>query len=426
MMENVILNEKLSRMCRKEGESSEEKRDIREWAFLFLGAAIGSGILLLPLQAGKVSLLTTFIAMVIGITGVYIGQSLMVRITSTTPNCLSYDASIEYHLGKKVGIILSVVYTIFIFTILVILGTGATTNFAAAIQYYGISHSNLQSHPMYVGVFLAFAILPVIFGERFLLSLIEKVVALKIVILVALIILFIPLWHSANIKRELSFSTVGLGHGVLELLPVIVFGVAFFTAIGSMVASLQRKYGKQGDEAIYKKGNMSNALALLLVGILMFIFISSTLFALTPASLGFAAQNNLTALAVIAKNSSGGFFSHFSILAGFVITVLAILTSFYAVVIGVVDSVISKLPKRIQGKKRSVTVGIFIILFLWIVLNINILACVIHVIAPLIVIFTFFLPVIAVYKSEKLKKYRNFVPILSILVGIIVLVASFM
>jgi len=59
-------------------------------------------------------------------------------------------------------------------------------------------------------------------------------------------------------------------------------------------------------------------------------------------------------------------------------------------------------------------------------LNINILACVIHVIAPLIVIFTFFLPVIAVYKSEKLKKYRNFVPILSILVGIIVLVASFM
>lgn len=422
----VELKNKNTGLLESIAKSKEERKEIREWSFLFLGAAIGSGILILPLQAGKVTLLATLIAMIIAIPGVYIGNSLMVKMNATTPKCNSYDSSIEFHLGKKVGYVLSLIYILLIFTILVIVGTSATSNFAAVLQYYGHMNSSIASFPIYIGIFLAIVILPLLFGQNFLLSLIEKIVALKIVILLILILMFIPLWHSENMHRVLSLSTNNLGSGILEMLPVLIFGVGYFTAIATMMSSLQKKYGEANIKLLCGKGNRSNMIALVLVGVLMFLFIGSSLFALSISSLDFAAKNNLTALSVIAKNSSSGLFSQFSIFIGFFISLLAILTSVYAVSVGVIDSVASRLPKRAQNYKKIITIVIFFVLFIWIALNINILSFIIHVIAPLIVIFTFFLPAVAVYKSKKLAQFRGIFPILSIIIGVVVLIASLM
>jgi len=408
-------------------EEQQVKKDIREWSFLFLGSAIGSGILLLPLQAGKVSLYTTFISMVIALIGTYIGQKLMIRMTSTTPNCTSYDSAIENHLGKVAGIILSIIFIIFLFTIVVILGTGATNNFAATIQHYNFVHTDLEKYPLYILACMVVMALPLLFGERFLLAMIEKVVAFKIVILAILIIMFIPLWRPENIHHYLSHAGtgIGLGAGVLVLLPVLIFGATFFPSIGSMSRFFKFHYPTDSNEAMFKKANKTNIIAMILLAIVLVLFISSTLFALTPQSLEYAGSHNLTALAVIGQSDSGGFLANFSILAGYVITILAILTSFYAVIIGVIDGVITRLPKSAKINKKVVIVVVFILLFLWIVLNLNILSFIIHVISPLIVIFVFFIPVIAIYVSPKLKQFRGALPIISLIVGVFLMIASF-
>ncbi|MCX5774062.1 MAG: hypothetical protein NTX05_05580 [Fusobacteria bacterium] len=405
----------------------QEKKEIREWSFLFLGSAIGSGIILLPLQAGKVSLLTTLISLVIGLVGTYFGQNLMIRMTSTTPNCKSYDHAIETHLGKVIGIGLSVIFIIFLFTLIVLLGTGVTTNFAAALEHYHIVNTNLERYPLYIMLILAIMALPLIFGEKFLLALIEKVVAFKVIILIVLIFIFIPLWHPDNIRYYLSLSAtgVGIGKGILVLLPVLIFGATFFPSIGSMGRFFKSNYPLDSDEETFKKANKTNINAMILLAIVLVVFITSTLFALTPSSLDFAAKNNLTALSVIGQSDSTGYIATFAIFAGYLITILALLTSFYAVIIGVIDGVMTRLPKKIRIKKLGVVLIVFVLLFLWIVLNLNILSFIIHVVAPLIVIFVFFIPVIAAYVSPRLKSYRGIIPLISLVIGIFLMIASF-
>ena len=399
--------------------------EIREWAFLFLGSAIGAGILFVPLQAAKVSIFATFLSIIVALIGAYCGHKLMIKMTATTPNCGSYDDAIEYHLGKTAGIILSTIFIIFLFSIIVVLGTGLNDNLAAMISFYDLTELNLSKYPLFIFILLALLATPLIIGERFLLAMIEKVVVVKVVILAILVLMFIPLWKMENIHHYLDFSLNGLGRGIFILLPVLIFGATFFPSIGSMSRYFQKVYPALDKTTLFKETNKTNAAAILMLAVVLIAFITSTLFALTPSSLSYAGEHNLSALAVIGKVASKGFFSSFCIFAGFLVTVLALMTSYYAVILGVIDGVVSRIPGVKHIPRKLVIIVIHLILWLWIYFDINILVFIEHVISPLIVIFVFLIPVIAVYSSKKIGSYKTKAAIICLIIGIFLLIASF-
>jgi serine transporter len=402
-----------------------KSKDTREWSFLFLGSAIGAGILFIPLQAGKVSIYSTFLTIIIALIGTYIGQKLMIRMIATAKNCASYDDAIEYHLGKYAGIGLSVVFLLFLFTIIVLLGTGVNDNLAAMLHYYKISGSGLRYNSIYTLILLACLSVPLIIGEKFLLAMIEKIVSFKIIILSILVFMFIPLWKAGNIHHYTNFSFSDVGMGLVILMPVLIFGATFFPSIGSMGRYFRTEYKDLNTEELYKATNKTNIYAMLMLSVVLIAFITSSLFALSPASLIYAGNHNLSALAVIGRTSSTGFFADFCIFAGYLITVLAILTSYYAVIIGLIDGIASRVPYADKINRKTIIILIHILLWIWIVKDINILYFIEKIISPLIVIYVFFIPFIAAYWSKKMGKHKHFISITCLLIGVFLMIASF-
>ncbi|HJO94770.1 MAG TPA: hypothetical protein QF753_15335 [Victivallales bacterium] len=408
-----------------ENKHKIKSKDTREWSFLFLGSAIGAGILFIPLQAGKVSIYSTLLTIIIALIGTYIGQKLMIKMIATTKNCSSYDDAIEYHLGKYGGVILSSIFLIFLFTIIVLLGTGVNDNLAAMLHYYKITGIGLQNNSIYTLILLACLSIPLIVGEKFLLSMIEKVVSFKIIILAILVFMFIPLWKSDNIHYYTYFSFEDIGMGLITLMPVLIFGATFFPSIGSMGRYFRTEYNNLNSDELYKVTNKTNIYAMLMLSVVLIAFITSSLFALNPSSLTYAGNHNLSALAVIGMTSSTGFFADFCIFAGYLITVLAILTSYYAVIIGLIDGIASRVPYADRINRKTIIILIHILLWVWIVRNINILIFIERIISPLIVIYVFFIPFIAAYWSKKMGKHKHFVSITCLIIGIFLMIASF-
>jgi serine transporter len=401
-------------------------KDTREWSFLFLGSALGAGILFLPLQAGKVSIYSTLLTIVVALIGTYIGQKLMIRMIVTTTECTSYDHAIGYHLGKYPGILLSCIFLIFLFSIMVLLGTGINNNFADMLRYYNVINiTALQKNPVYTLVLLACLAMPLIIGEKFLLSMLEKVVSFKIIILTILVFMFIPLWKSENIQHYTYFSFGDFGMGLVTLMPVLIFGATFFPSIGSMGRYFRTEYSDLNTEELYKVTNKTNIYAMILLFLVLVVFITSALFALSPGSLLYAGTHNLSALAVIGRGAPTGFFADYCVFAGYLITVLAILTSYYAVIIGLIDGIISRVPYADKINRKIIIVLIHFLLWVWIVKNINILVFIERIVSPLIVLYVFFIPFFAAYFSKKMGKHKHFVSITCFLIGLFLMIASF-
>lgn len=403
-----------------------KSKDTREWSFLFLGSALGAGILFIPIQAGKVSIYSTFLTIVISLTGTYIGQKLMVRMISTTDNCCSYDDAIGFHLGKYIGIGLSTVYLIFLFSIIVMFGAGINDNLAAMLHFYKISSTTLQYNKYYTLILLAVISVPLLIGEKFLLAMIEKVVSFKIFILIVLILMFIPLWKVSNFNHYTFFSLRDLGMGMVTLIPVLIFGATFFPSIGSMGRYFRTEYNITDKNQLFKVSNRTNLYAIIMLAVVLYSFITSALLALDPNSLTYAGVHNLSALAVIARTSSSGFFAKFCIFSGYLITVIAILTSYYAVIIGLIDGIVSRIKYASIINRKIIVIIIHFVLWIWIVRNINILLFIERILSPLIVIYVFFIPVIAAFSSKKMGKHNRLISFGCLAIGIFLMISSFL
>lgn len=399
------------------------QKEQREWTFIFLGAALGSGILFIPLQMGSVSLITALTAMIIGIFFVYIGNYLVAKITTFVPHNKGYDDALTLILGKHIGKGLSLLYLLFLFTVIVIYGEGMCSNTASLLEEYHLASITIATHPLYILLVLIILAIPLLLGERFLLKWMEKVVSLKIAILIILILLFIPLWKVSNMLYYFNLPTPNYMSSIGSLLPLIIFGASFFPAIGSMCRALEERYPKVSHQEKFYYVNRSVKRALITFTILLVLFILSALFALSPESLSYAIEHNLTALSIISQNGNGNFISMIAIFTGLLVSLLAILTSFYAIILGLIDALILMLPRKI-GKKRSIFL-IFIFLYGWITLKINILAFIYQVISPLILIYLFFLPSIAVFKIKESSILERISAIVSFLIGLMMLMVIY-
>ena len=221
----------------------------------------------------------------------------------------------------------------------------------------------------------------------------------------------VPQW-----KMDFLQQTVSLKQGletVFLALPVIVF--SFYHA--PVCSSFARAYQKEINDmhlCIHKTDKIHFRSSAALLCITLF-FVFSCVMAMTPEQLLYAREANLPTLSVLANRPGNRFFSTLAPIIAFV----AILTSFFGFFLGTVEVLNGLLARQFKYFKpgtllsvgRTHRISLMILAFTcWTagVGNWSVLAILEIIVAPMMAVLLFFLPVIAVYKVPRLQQYKSF------------------
>ncbi|HCR4037894.1 TPA: transporter, partial [Morganella morganii] len=102
------------------------------WVILCIGMAIGSGIVLMPIQIGLKGVWVFLFSILLSYPAIYLLQNLYLRTLSETKECDNYTGIITQYLGKNWGIALGIIYFLMLLT--------GILGYSLAITYDGASY----------------------------------------------------------------------------------------------------------------------------------------------------------------------------------------------------------------------------------------------------------------------------------------------
>jgi len=393
----------------QEGSSRWTSKDTA-WTLNLFGTAVGAGILFLPINAGIGGIWPLIIMTLL------IGPMTFLSHRGLSRFCLSTshptgnitDAATE-HFGQRVGKLITFGYFCAIFPILLIYGIAITNT----VGNFMLNELHLPTVPRaLLSITLICAMVAVIvLGEKPMLKVVKFLVYPLIIILLGLSVYLIPEWSLAQFHQSYSINEVG--KAIFLTIPVLVFAFNHSPAISSFTLSYKKHYS---DEEARQKTNAILKLnsGLLLVFVMFFVF--SCVLAMSPAEMAEAKAQNLPVLSVFANHDHNVLFSWLAS----IVAIIAIITSFFGHFLGtreglngiITQHLSSRMPKeKINHRKVNLFTVTFIILASWAVAyaNISIMNLIETVVAPIIAIILYIMPVIAVHKIPALAPYRKHV-----------------
>lgn len=394
------------------------------WMFSHIGTGIGAGLLYLPINAGMGGIWPLIIVFLLS------GPMVLLTHRSLTRFCLSSSFPdrditqiVHEHFGDRVGYWLMFVCFMSMFPVLLLYSVGIT-NVSISFMVNQL-HFDEPSRALVVFVLVVGMMTLFCGGEKYLLRLISVLVFPLTVVLMGVALYLIPQW-----KMDFLYHVVSWRQGleaVFLTFPVMVFSFYHAPVCSSFARSYQSK-SQDIHSCIRKTDKIHFRSSIILLGITLF-FVFSCIMAMTPEQLLQAKEDNLPTLSVLANQPGNIFFSTLAPIIAFI----AILTSFFGFFIGTIEVMNGLLT--LQAKKFKpgfvTSVGsvhkislLILALFCWIagVGNWSVLVILEVVVAPMMAILLFFLPVIALYKVALLKSYRNkYVDVFVFMMGILVM-----
>lgn len=368
------------------------------------GTAVGAGILFLPINAGiggfwPLVIITALIGPM-----TYLSHLGLARFvcSGSRPDADITEVVIE-HFGARAGKLITVLYFLSIYPIVLIYGVGITNT----VDSFMVNQLGMASPPRWLlsGVLVGALMGVMMAGERIMLMVTQWLVYPLVAILIFVSVYLIPGWNLSSVRE---MTPLGTAAGTIWLtLPVLVFSFSHAAAISQFAVSMRRNYGADGPakaEAILYRT------ALLLVGFVMF-FVFSCVLALSPAQLLEAKGQNLPILSYLANTHGSNFISYF----GPVVAFVAIASSFFGHYLGAAEGM--------KGLLRGVGVGhgaqgevnltrgvaLFIFLTTWgtAVINPSILGLIEVLAGPVIAAILYLMPMYAVSRVPALARYRG-------------------
>lgn len=375
------------------------------WTLTLFGTAVGAGILFLPINAGlggfwPLVLLTLLVAPM-----TYLSHLGLCRfmLASTKPGSTMTEVVTE-HFGAQAGKLITLLYFLAIYPILLIYGVGVTNTLDSFIQH----QLGVVALPRALLALMAISLLMLMMqiSEAWILKITTWLVYPLVMILAALSCYLIPYW-----RAELLYQIPTLAHfssTVWLTMPLLVFAFNHSPAISYFASAQQRRYGQQAD---YRARQILKRTAIILLLFVMF-FVFSTVLTLTPEALQLAKQQNLSILSFLANQHNAPLLSYL----GPIVALLAIVSSFFGhyqgaregfkglVALGISRST---QPAKQPHLDRGIT--IFFLLSLWgvAVLNPSILGMIESLSGPVIALILFIMPVYARYRVPALQRYLN-------------------
>ena len=395
------------------------------WMFSHVGTGIGAGLLYLPINAGIGGFWPLLLMALISGPMVYLTHRTLTRfcLASRHPGN-DFSAHVEDTFGSSVSKWLMLVCFLSMFPVLLLYTIGisnVTVSFLVNQLNWAEPSRSLIVLLLVVAMAVAF-----LGTEQRLLSLFRRMVFPLTIVLLGIAVYLIPQWRMDYLMQPVSLQK-GTETFLLAL-PVLVFSF-YHAPVCSAFARSYRQENPDLHACIRKTDSIHMRSALILLTITLF-FVFSCVMALTPEQLAQAKAENLPTLSVLANQPGNRFFSTITPLIAFV----AIMTSFFGFFLGVIELMNGLLSQGFQsfrpGKVVSAghvhRVSLFIVaLSCWVagVGNWSILGIMEAVVAPMMAIILFFLPIAGLYRVKQLQQYRKpFWDLFALGVGTLVIV----
>ncbi|KFA96761.1 MULTISPECIES: amino acid permease [Vibrio] len=398
------------------------------WIVMSIGMAIGAGIVFLPVQVGVMGLWVFLLSSVIGYPAMYLFQKLFINTLAESKECTDYPGVITGYLGKNWGMALGALYFIMLVIWVLVYSLAVTNDSASYLHSFGVTETKLSDN-----VFYGLALICVLSfigskGEKLLFKL-SGFMAVTVLSLVALMgVLLVARWDFNNIP---AVGNIGpMIKDAIITLPFTLTSILFIQSLSPMVISY-RSHEKSIEVARYKATRaMKIAFAILFV--IVFFFAVSFTFAISQDQAADAMNQNISALAIIAKYFPGSW----ATIAGIVINIFAVVTSFFGVFLafkeactGLAMNVILRKydESQVDAKLISKLVTVFIILLAWgaIAINAPILSFT-SICSPVFGLVGCLIPAYLVYQVPHLAKYKGMATNMIIVTGILLCISPFL
>lgn len=373
------------------------------WALGLFGTAVGAGILFLPINAGMSGFWPLIImTLIVGPMTYYAHRGLARFVLSSKNPGQDITYVVQEHFGVTGGRLITLLYFLAIYPILLIYGVGITNTVISFIENQ--MHMTAPSRAVVSFVLLAVMIGIMLLNERVILAVTNWLVYPLIAIIFGLSLYLIPQWNGAALAQV---PTTGEFLKTLWLtIPVLVFAFNHSPAISSCAVSHANHF-PEGDRDREVSRTLRQTAFMLVVFVMLFVF--SCVLALTPADLAEAKRQNISILSYLANHFDNPIISYFGPFVAF----LAIASSFFGHYLGAregLEGLVNQLlDKPIDPKKFQKISAVFFMITLWIVaiLNPSILGFIESLSGPVIAMILFIMPMYAIHKIPALQKYRG-------------------
>lgn len=392
-------------MTQTETQPHHPKAINTNWIISLFGTAVGAGILFLPINAGGFGFWPLLIATVLIGPMTFLSHRALSRMMSA-PRKPGVDITgvVTSYFGQGAGVVISVLYFLAIYPIVLIYGVSITNTVDSFIvnQLGGPSIPRwLLSLLLVGGMTLVFA-----YGQRLMLIVTQIIVYPLIVFLAAVSFYLVPQWDFSSFY-ETEGTTSGIW-AVVMILPVLVFSFNHSPAISQFTLAMQRTWGKGAEK------NASKVLGItaILLTIFTMFFVWSCALAVGGDGLAQAREQNIPVMSYIA-NSTG---VPIMALLSPIVAILAIVSSYFGHALGAAEGarfIVKKFAPSISNKLSmstlTVAVNVFIFLTAWAaaIANPSILALIESIGGPFIAMILYIMPMYAMYKFPALNRFRN-------------------
>jgi len=374
------------------------------WALSLFGTAVGAGVLFLPINAGMGGFWPLIIMTILVGPMTYFAHRGLARFVLSSKNPgqdITYV--VQEHFGKTGGRLITLLYFLAIYPILLIYGVGITNTVISFMEH----QMHMAPPPRSVVSFVLIAIMVGIMltNENFILKVTNWLVYPLIAILFGLTLYLIPHWNGA-ILREMP-SAHDFVTTLWLTIPVLVFAFNHSPAISSCVVSHAHHF-PQGSDTDREISKTLRQAAMMLVAFVM-LFVFSCVLSLTPADLSQAKAQNISILSYLANHFDNPVISYFGPFVAF----LAISSSFFGHYFGAregLEGLVNQLlDKPIEPKKFQKISAAFFMITLWIVaiLNPSILGFIESLSGPVIAMILFIMPMYAIRHVPALQRFRG-------------------
>lgn len=390
------------------------------WSFALYGTAVGAGTLFLPIQLGAAGAVVLFITALVAWPLTYWPHRALCQfiLSANTPASVGITGAVSHYYGKKIGNLITALYFIAFFVVVLIYAVAITNSLAEQISHYRPVDLPLRAL-LSLGVVL---LLNLIFltGRQTTIKVMGMLVFPLIAYFLFLSIYLTGSWQPSLLTTQMEVNSHTL-HQVWLSIPVMVFAFSHTPIISTFAIDRREKYGEQ---AMGKcKKIMKVAYLIICLSVLFFVF--SCLMSIPPSYINAAKNEGVTILSALSMVPNSP--SWLSI-SGIIVAVVAMSKSFLGTYFGVIEGasemVKSSLNQVGVRKSRSFNRGLSIMLvstltFIVCCINPNAISMIYAISGPLIAMILFIMPTLSTYLIPALKPYRSIGSLITLIVGLL-------
>ncbi|BBR57589.1 MULTISPECIES: amino acid permease [unclassified Klebsiella] len=397
------------------------------WSFALYGTAVGAGTLFLPIQLGAAGAVVLFITALVAWPLTYWPHRALCQfiLSANTPASVGITGAVTHYYGKKIGSLITALYFIAFFVVVLIYAVAITNSLAEQLSRYRPVDLPLRAL-ISLGVVV---LLNLIFltGRQTTIKVMGMLVFPLIAYFLFLSVYLTGSWQPSLLTTQMEVNTHTL-HQVWLSIPVMVFAFSHTPIISTFAIDRREKYGEQ---AMGKcKKIMKVAYLIICLSVLFFVF--SCLLSIPPSYINTAKEEGVTILSALSMMpNSPGWLS----ISGIIVAVVAMSKSFLGTYFGVIEGasemVKSSLNQVGVRKSRSFNRGLSILLvstvtFIVCCINPNAISMIYAISGPLIAMILFIMPTLSTYLIPTLKPYRSIGSLITLIVGVMCVSVMFL